>query len=456
MAGDTDRTNHRTSVPGRVRHRAAPGRRRRLGSVALPAIVLVVVVVATVRPVGGQRVWVYAVAVAAVFVSRGLWLGRPVTGRHTAVAGVLLVGSPLILATGHDAIAWVTLASTGIALVWPTSERPHPELLPVVAALVDSTPRDPLAPFAMHSYKSYFVAGDGRAALGYHARLGIAVVSGDPIGDPDLFPALVAGFRAHCRSRGWRVMVLAAGEHRRGLWPDLWAVPIGRDVVIDVADFEMVGRRYRNLRQAVSRTRNAGVTTEVIAEVDVTEPLRSELREVAANAHGGPSDRGFSMILDHPLDGRCPGMLLAIARDADGVVQGFQRYGVAGGGTEISLDVPWRRPGAPNGVDERLSVAMVDHAREHGGERVSLAFAAFPELFDDRNRRWSRRVLYNLVHLGDPLLELESLYRYLTKFHALGERRYALLSLWALPIAAFAAMTLEFAPHRGGRASSRT
>ncbi|WP_345345989.1 phosphatidylglycerol lysyltransferase domain-containing protein, partial [Rhodococcus olei] len=120
------------------------------------------------------------------------------------------------------------------------------------------------------------------------------------------------------------------------------------------------------------------------------------------------------------------------------------------GGTEISLDVPWRRPGAPNGIDERLSVAMVDHAREHGGERVSLAFAAFPELFDDRNRRWSRRVLYNVVHLGDPLLELESLYRYLAKYHALGERRYALLSLRILPIAAFAALTLEFAPHRAG------
>jgi lysylphosphatidylglycerol synthetase-like protein (DUF2156 family) len=32
-------------------------------------------------------------------------------------------------------------------------------------------------------------------------------------------------------------------------------------VVIDVTTFDMVGRKYRNLRQAVQRTQNFGITT---------------------------------------------------------------------------------------------------------------------------------------------------------------------------------------------------
>ena len=154
------------------------------------------------------------------------------------------------------------------------------------------------------------------------------------------------------------------------------------------------------------------------------------------------------MILDGALEGRCPGVMLAIARDRAGGVQAFHRYVLAGGGNDVSLDVPWRRPGAPNGIDERLSVDMISWARDHGAKRLSLAFAAFPEIFDDTNRRVVQRLFYVLIHLGDPLIRLESLYRYLRKYHAMGERRYVLLSLRHLVPALVVLLTLEFLPHR--------
>jgi lysylphosphatidylglycerol synthetase-like protein (DUF2156 family) len=69
------------------------------------------------------------------------------------------------------------------------------------------------------------------------------------------------------------------------------------------------------------------------------------------------------MILDGALQGRYPGIQIIMARDRDGRVQGFHRYATAGGGNDVSLDVPWRRPGAPNGVDERLSVDMISWSK---------------------------------------------------------------------------------------------
>jgi lysylphosphatidylglycerol synthetase-like protein (DUF2156 family) len=286
--------------------------------------------------------------------------------------------------------------------------------------------------------------------------MGYAVVSGDPIGDETRYAELVADFAAMCHSHGWRVVVLGCSQRRLELWADatvlgqsLRAVPIGRDVVIDVAAFDMVGRKYRNLRQAVQRTRNFGITTEVVSEQDLDDGMLPELTEVLlASPSGARTERGFSMCLDGALEGRYPGVQLIVARDKAGQVQGFHRYATAGRGTEVSLDVPWRRRGAPNGIDERLSVDMIAWARENGAQRLSLAVAAFPEIFDDKHRGKIASLIYAAIHLGDALIALESLYRYLRKFHALGDRRYVMASLTQILPLAVVLLSLEFMPRR--------
>lgn len=154
------------------------------------------------------------------------------------------------------------------------------------------------------------------------------------------------------------------------------------------------------------------------------------------------------MILDGALEGRYPGIALAIARDATGRVQGFHRYATAGHGTDITLDVPWRRRGAPNGIDERLTVDLVDDARGRGAQRVSLAFAAFPEIFDQKDRGRLQNLAYIAIHLGDALIALDSLYRYLRKFHALGGRRYVLLTMTQVVPLLIVLLSLEFVPRR--------
>jgi len=148
------------------------------------------------------------------------------------------------------------------------------------------------------------------------------------------------------------------------------------------------------------------------------------------------------------LEGRFPGIRLIMARDASGKVQGFHRYATAGNGSDITLDVPWRRRGAPNGIDERLSVDMIMAGKEAGAQRLSLAFAAFPEIFDEKNRSRAQRVFYRLIHALDPLIALESLYRYVRKFRALDARRYALVSMTQVVLLAVVLLSLEFMPRR--------
>lgn len=403
-----------------------------------------------------QPEWALTLFVTVAFIARGIFLGRPVTAAHAWVALALLVAGFGARVVFVDTLGSAFMIAAGVALMWPTAARPNPADGAKVWALVSATTGDPVAPFAMQATKCHHFHSDGTAAIAYRTRCGYAVVSGDPIGDEAQFPDLVHDFVGMCHAWGWRVVVLGCSQRRLDLWSDvtvigqaLRPVPIGRDVVIDVAGFDMAGRKFRNLRQAVQRTRNAGITTEIVAEQGLDRDLLAELTEVLlASPSGARTERGFSMILDGALEGRYPGIQLIIARDEHGRVQGFHRYATAGRGSDISLDVPWRRRGAPNGIDERLTVDMITAAKQQGAVRLSLAFAAFPEIFDDTNRGRIQNLCYTAIHLGDALIALESLYRYLRKFHALGDRRYVMLSLTQVVPLLIVLLSLEFTPHR--------
>ncbi|MGD1173192.1 bifunctional lysylphosphatidylglycerol flippase/synthetase MprF [Mycobacterium seoulense] len=432
---------------------------RRVSVLLLLCVVLWLVVLVAREHLGYERVapgrfgWSVALLAAAALIARGIFLGRPVTTAHAMYAAGA-VGAGL----GAHFLSWavlgnVLIACSGLALMLPTTARPRPELLGQVWELVNATRGDALAPFAMHSSKSYHFNTDGTAAIAYRTRLGFAVVSGDPIGDAARFDDLAADFVRMCRGRGWQIVVLAAGERHLGLWrrdtvgQPMLSVPIGRDVVVDIRHFTLHGRRFRNLRQAVQRTHNCGVTTQFVDEQELDDATRAELTGVLYAAHrAARTDRGFCMNLDGALQGRFPGVTLGIARDGVGRAVAFHRYLTAGEGSEVSLDVPFRRPDAPNGVDERLSVDMIAHAKSTGGQRLSLAFAAFPEIFEAARPGLLQRIALRLIHLLDPLIRLESLYRYLRKFHALSQRRYVVLCVHHIPAALLVLLSLEFVP----------
>lgn len=400
--------------------------------------------------------WSLTVLAAVAWIARGIFLGRPVTALHATGAALFVLAGLSLHVLSFDLLGNVVIAGSGMVLMWPTTSHARSGELPRIWELINATKDDPLAPFTMQTGKSYHFSPGGSAALAYRTRLGIAVVGGDPIGEENQFHDLVADFAAMCHTHGWRIAVVGCSEQRLELWNDsavlgqsLRAVPIGRDVVVDIADFEMVGRKFRNLRQAVKRTHNCGITTEIVAEQELSDEQLAELTEVVReSSKGAHSDRGFHMNLDGVLEGRFPGVQLILARDATGKVQGFHRYATAGGGSDITLDVPWRRRGAPNGIDERLSIDMIMAGKEKGAQRLSLAFAAFPEIFDEKKRSRAQRVFYRLIHVLDPLIALESLYRYVRKWHALDARRYALISMTQIIPLLFVLLSLEFMPRR--------
>ncbi|MEU9022165.1 phosphatidylglycerol lysyltransferase domain-containing protein [Actinomadura sp. NPDC048394] len=384
-----------------------------------------------------------------------------------AVAGSVLVGgvsvrSVRVVASGLgatgariDGASWLPgvlglAGAVGLLALVMTLLAPDPAPPPGdederrrVAGLVAHPGSDTLAPFALRRDKAYVFSPDGRAAIGYRVLFGIAVAGGDPVGDPKSHAAAVQEFLELCRTTGWRPAVLGASADLLPEWGPLRSFGFGDEVVVRPEEFTLSGRQMRNVRQAVKRTVNAGVTTEIVPERELSASLRAELLEVASGSLGGAAERGFSMNLDELLTGYHPGAVVAIAYDEDKKPIAFQRYVTAGEG--ISLDAMRRTPGGPNGVNERLIVEMIEYAGEQGHALVSLNFAAFRELLDAEERGALEKAGYQALHLLDPLIAVESLYLFDKKFRPDYKPRSIVFRSWFdIVWLAAALLTLEF------------
>ncbi|HEY4459487.1 MAG TPA: phosphatidylglycerol lysyltransferase domain-containing protein [Pseudonocardiaceae bacterium] len=383
--------------------------------------------------------------------------------------GLLALGVTLLIewAARHDWVAHLGLAASAlivIVVVLITTLRAAPAPAPAteaerarIAALVRRPGADTLAPFALRSDKSYLFSADGTAAIGYRVLLGVAVVGGDPIGDPRGYDDVIATFMTLCRRNGWRPAVLGARAELNPLWraQHLTGLQVGEEVMLDVPAFSLATRKMRNVRQAVGRTHNAGITTRVVRAGELEPELFAEMSEVSNAWLGTARERGFSMVMDGLFDARNPDSVFVLAFDADAHVVGFQRYLPAGfgygptpaQGAALSLDVMRRERGRFNGLNERMIVDLVDYAKHQGIGTVSLNFAAFRALLDRGARRGPvQQFGYRTLHLLDPFIQVESLYLFNAKFRPgyLG-RRVAFGSWFALPIVLLAFLGLEFA-----------
>jgi lysyl-tRNA synthetase, class II len=378
-----------------------------------------------------------------------------------ALAEALCPTTPLASVGGFSALL-ALLAVLAIGPYATASPAPEPggeAEREQVRRLIAHEDSDTLAPFALRYDKSYSFSADRRAVISYRVLAGVAVISGDPIGDRRSWPGAITAFLALTRLRGWRPAVLAAGPQARELWlaHGMHPIEIGDEVIVEVDKFSLSGRQMRNVRQAVGRTARAGITTRFLRESELDPALARQLRRIHETwlDRGPGREHGFAMNLDAMAQGRHQDALLAIAFAAEGYAVGFQRYlpaATAGREPVLSLDVMPRDPIAPNGVNERLIVDTIEYARQHGFRAVSLNFAAFRSILSRSDARgeegaaWWVRPTKRTIHLLDPLIQVESLYLFNAKFRPDWLPRTVLVRSWFdLPWFGVAALGMEFA-----------
>jgi lysylphosphatidylglycerol synthetase-like protein (DUF2156 family) len=291
------------------------------------------------------------------------------------------------------------------------------------AGLVRAYGDDSLAFFALRQDKSWFFSPSRRSFLAYRVLGGVALVSGDPIGDETEVPDLLAEFQRVCRARGWRLALLSVRDEllpvAAGL--GLRAIKLGNEAVVRPDRFSLEGRPIRKVRQSVARLERAGYSFRVVAASAVDASLRADLEHVSDTWRGRNCERGFSMAMDDLF--REGDTLFAVA-EREGRLGGFLHLVPASGGHAYSLSAMRRLPDTPNGLMEFLVVQTVEWGRSGGVDELSLNFCVFGDLIADEPRTRLHAVARRGLRAADRLFQLERLVVFTRKFAPEWRPRY--------------------------------
>ena len=291
--------------------------------------------------------------------------------------------------------------------------------------IVTETGCDTLSFFALRDDKSYFFSPSGRTFLAYRVLGGVALVSGDPIGDEAEAGELVAEFRRVSQARGWRTAILASREELLPVYRSMGLKPLylGDEAVVVPREFSLEGRPIRKVRQSVTRLEREGYRTRILTVADVDDELAEELLAVSAEWRGRWPERGFTMAMDGIF---ChPESLVAVA-ERDGKVGGFIHLVPVPATGGISLASMRRRQDVPNGLMEFLLARTIEWAREHDVPEFSLNFSVFADLIRDPRPGWQSAARFALLRL-DRLFQLDRLLRFNRKFFPEWRPRYICL-----------------------------
>lgn len=316
--------------------------------------------------------------------------------------------------------------------------------------------RDSLSYFALRRDKSVVWSPSGKAAITYRVVHGVALASGDPIGDPEAWPGAIAAFRALAEEYAWTPAVMGCSELGATVFKrecKLAALALGDEAIVDVADFSLDGRAMRGVRQACTRVARAGYDVQVRRVRDVPAEELAALQEAAAAWRGDAIERGFSMALSRlgdPADGEC----VVATATFEGNVRGLLHF-VPWGTDGLSLDLMRRDRTSDNGLNEFMISSLIRACPDLGVRRVSLNFAVFRDAIERGERIGAGPILRmwrSLLIFASRWWQIESLYRFNVKFRPYWEPRFvsypAARDLPRIAVAALEAEAFIVRPHR--------
>jgi lysyl-tRNA synthetase, class II len=288
------------------------------------------------------------------------------------------------------------------------------------ALLVEYGDRDSLGYFATRRDKAVVFSPSGKAAVTYRVVNGVALASGDPIGDPEAWRPAIRAWLDTVRSYAWTPAVMGASEQGATVYArfDLRAIELGDEAIVHVGQFTVDGPEMRAVRQAVARVHRSGYRLRIRRHAEISAAEMQHIIELAAKWRDTETERGYSMALGRlgdPADGQC---VLIEAHDAQGreaAILSFTPWGTTG----LSLDLMRRDRESDNGLVEFMVAGLVEAAPGLGIERISLNFAVFRAVFEEGARIGAGPVLRlwrRLLLFFSRWFQLESLYRSNVKY----------------------------------------
>lgn len=269
-------------------------------------------------------------------------------------------------------------------------------------------------------------SGKSYIMYGIQGRSWIALA--DPVGLEEEFPELVWQFVGAARAGGGRAAFYQISPILLSACADvgLRAFKLGELAVIDLAQFEIKGSRFANLRQSYNRGLRDGLSFTIVPPQGVAAVLPA-LRAVSDGwlAHHDAREKTFSLgafedayVLAQPV---------AVVRLDDDIVA-FATLMVTDTRAEATVDLMRFAPEAPKGTMDFLFASILEHLRAEGYRQFNLGMAPLSGMAQREAAPVWDRVGGALFEHGERFYNFKGLRAFKSKFHPRWEPRYLAVS----------------------------
>ncbi len=238
--------------------------------------------------------------------------------------------------------------------------------------------QDSLGYFALRRDASVSWSPGRDAAVVYRVVNGVALASGDPVGDRSAWPEAIDGWLRTARRHAWVPAVTGVGQEAVGAYEHrgLRTLAFGDEAVVRPPAFGLDGEPAGGLREARRALRAAGYAVVVRRQHEVPAPEADRLVALADAWRRGAADQDFTMSLARLGDPADPDCVVVECRDPRDRTCALLSL-VPWGRTGLALDLMRRERESPEALfgfmlTELLLRARADAAPVAGLDRVAL------------------------------------------------------------------------------------
>ncbi|HQX65559.1 MAG TPA: bifunctional lysylphosphatidylglycerol flippase/synthetase MprF [Dokdonella sp.] len=265
--------------------------------------------------------------------------------------------------------------------------------------------------------KYLFWSADGHAVMACGAVRDRLVALGSPCGSEAARRRAILDFRRFADAQDRVPVFYEVFERDLSLYHDLGfdLFKLGELAIIPLAEFNLSGKRWEDLRHALNRSAREQLDFELI-EPPFDTVLMSELEQVSEQwlADKSAREKGFSLgrfDRDYLEWGQ-----IAIVRRAGEIIAFANVLPAYGPGGVLSIDLMRHFADAPRGTMDFLFARIMLWGKEHGHDHFSLGMAPLSRVGDNPYARINERLAALAFEYGGRIYNYQGLRRYKEKF----------------------------------------
>ena len=295
------------------------------------------------------------------------------------------------------------------------------------AEILEGHGRSSLDPFKLASDKTYYFSPSGRTFLAYRTAGNFAVVLADPVGPEDEIAGIIRSFKELCAENDWKLAFYQTLPDFLPLYREAGfkKMKVGDDAIIDLADFNLDGKRMKHIRHSINQFEKAGIRA-VYHEPPVPPEIMAGVREVSDDwlRIPGRRERAFTVGVFSEEEVRSTPVFAAV--QPDGRILAFVNIIRSYAPGETTIDLMRHRRDAPHGIMDSLFVQLFERQKANGFTRFSLGLAPMSGFREGEEAGAEERAVQYFLQRSNFLFSYSGLLEYKAKFATHWEPRYAI------------------------------